>query len=315
MIASEFFFLVSEMNLHIHFKAVKVYLLCYFPHHKIQIRSTVVGKKKKTVVLRLTMDGSASPRRPQVQSAYDRLTTHEETETNPTTTAAATTSSNSGGGGRGESVIQYCFDIHQQMESSTQVVDWDRVFMTAFVTISVVLILTASFFPFSKSDLVMDQQFQHRFILDSLTISELHVSPAQLTGKCDATLNISNLGDKSMFHENSVLSIFLDHELLWVTRTGGFFLEVSDEIMFNVSMNETTVSVPASFVPTALLESRKLNKPLHFKLKYDGMLREGLDAWHEDRAHVYVVCGWIEMHFVDETTLRGGPASCSLEVF
>ncbi|KAI3452791.1 hypothetical protein Pfo_009454, partial [Paulownia fortunei] len=252
-------------------------------------------------ILMMDENGS-SPQRVRGHDVYNRLSTLEmENQAN----ASA----------GGESVIQYCFDIQQQMESAWQVIDWDRVFMAAFVTISLVLILTASFFPFLKSELVTDQQFQHRFILNSLTISEFQASPAQVTGKCDVMLNISNIGDRSLYHENSVLSIFLDHELLWVTRTGGFFIEVGDEIMFNVSMNTTTVSVPASFVPTALLESQKLRKPLHFKLKYDGMLREGLDAWHEERSHVYVVCGWIEMQFVSETTLKGGPASCSLENF
>ncbi|GER54867.1 receptor like protein 1 [Striga asiatica] len=118
---------------------------------------------------------------------------------------------------------------------------------------------------------------------------------------------------KSVYHEHSVLSIFLDHELLWVTRTLDFFIDIGDNIAFNVSMNKITVSVPDSFVPTAFLESRALNKSLHFKLKYDGMMREGMAAWEEERAHLYVICGWIQVAFVDNTTLKGGPANCSIE--
>ncbi|KAL8052550.1 hypothetical protein ABFX02_05G012300 [Erythranthe guttata] len=256
------------------------------------------------------MDENGSPRPVRGQNGYDRLTTLETENNHPAAPAA--------GAAGTESVIQYCFDIHHQMESSARqvaAIDWDRIFMSAFVTISLLLILTASFFPFLSSDATADQQFSHKFVLDQLTISEFQASSAQLTGKCHVTLNVSNLGERSLYHENSVLSIFMDHELLWVTRTGGFFLEVGDQITFNVSMNTTTVSVPASFVPTALLESQELHKPLRFKLKYDGMLREGLDAWHEERSHIYVVCGWIEMQFVDETVLSGGPASCSLEIF
>ncbi|KAL6513829.1 hypothetical protein OROHE_019285 [Orobanche hederae] len=135
----------------------------------------------------------------------------------------------------------------------------------------------------------------------------------RLTGKCEAMFNISNPSDKSIYHENSVLSVFLDHELLWVTRTGGLFIDIGNNIMFNVSINRTTVSVPASFVPTAFIESRTLHKPLHFKLKYDGMVREGMAAWEEERAHVYVICGWVAMEFVGESTLKGGPANCSVE--
>ncbi|KAL3636305.1 hypothetical protein CASFOL_020852 [Castilleja foliolosa] len=214
-----------------------------------------------------------------------------------------------------ESTLQYCFDIHHQLESACHVIDWDRVFMATFATISLILILTASFFPILKSGLVTDSPFQHRFILDSLTISEFQATPSQVTGKCDVIINITNIGEKSLYHENAVMSVFLDHELLWVERTGGFFLESMDRTVFNVSMNTTSVSVPASFVPTALLESRKFKKPLRFKLKYDGMVREGLDAWHEDRSHVYVVCGWILMEFVSETVIAGGPASCTIENF
>ncbi|KAK4423787.1 hypothetical protein Salat_1961600 [Sesamum alatum] len=248
------------------------------------------------------MEENGSPQRLRGNEGYNRLNTLEmENQGNATTT--------------GEYVAQYFFDVQQQMESACQAIDWDRVFMTAFVTISLFLILSALFFPFFKSQLVAERKSQHEFVLDSLTISEFQASPAQVTGKCDVLLNISNLGDRSLYHENAVLTIFLDHELLWVIRTGDFFLEVGSKIMFNVSTNTTTVSVPASFVPTALLESQKIHRPLHFKLKYDGMLREGMDAWHVERSHVYVVCGWIKMQFVSDSTLMGGPASCSLENF
>ncbi|KAL3824195.1 hypothetical protein ACJIZ3_020224 [Penstemon smallii] len=206
---------------------------------------------------------------------------------------------------------QFCLDFQQQLETSCQAIDWDRIFMTAFVTISLGLIMFA-FLPYLQTQLVTNQ-FQHEIILNSLTISEFQASSAQVTGKCDVSLNITNLGDRSIYHETSVLSIFMDHELLWVTRTGDFFLDIGNNIMFNVSINKTTISVPASFVPTALLESQKLHKPLHFKLKYDGMLREGLAAWYEERSHIYMICGWVEMQFINETTLKGGPANCSLE--
>lgn len=158
-----------------------------------------------------------------------------------------------------------------------------------------------------------DQQFQHHFVLNSLTISEFQASADQVTGKCDAIFNVTNLGDRSIYHETSVLSIFIDHELLWVVRTRDFFIDIGDNVLFNVSINRTAVSVPASFVPTAMIESQTLHKPLRFKLKYDSMLREGLAAWYEERSHVYIVCGWVEMQFINKTTLMGGPANCSID--
>ncbi|PIN15226.1 hypothetical protein CDL12_12127 [Handroanthus impetiginosus] len=251
------------------------------------------------------MEENGSPQRVRGPDGYNRLTTMEM-EDNPANV-------------RGESDIaseftQFCYDLHQQLESACHVIDWDRVFMTALATISIVLIIFA-FFPYLQTQLIADQEFQHQFSLTSLTISEFQATPEQVTGKCDIMFNISNLGERSVYHETSVLSIFLDHELLWVTRTGDFFIDIGSNIVFNVSINKTTVSVPASFVPTALVESRAMHKPLHFKLKYDGMLRQGLAAWYEERSHIYVVCGWVEMLFVDETTLKGGPANCSIDNF
>lgn len=249
------------------------------------------------------MDENGSPRRIRWPDRYNRLNTLEvEDQAHASTTESDLASE----------FRNFCYDLHQQVESACHVIDWDRIFMTALATISLVLVVFA-FFPYLQTQLVTDQQFQHLFVLNSLTISEFQAAPDQLTGKCDAMFNISNLGDRSIYHETSVLSIFLDHELLWVSRTGDFFIDIGDNILFNVSINKTTVSVPASFVPTALIESRTLHKPLRFKLKYDGMLREGLAAWYEERSHVYVVCGWVEMQFINETTLKGGPANCSID--
>lgn len=250
------------------------------------------------------MEENISPRRIRWPQGYNRLTTTLETEQQSTSVAAAPDSLSE--------FRHFCYDLHHQLESACHVIDWDRVFMTALATVSLMLVLFA-FFPYLQTQLIVDQHFQHQFALNSLTITEFQATPDQVTGKYEAIFNVTNPGDRSIYHETSVLSIFLDHELLWVTRTGDFFIDIGDNIIFNVSINKTTVSVPASFVPTALIESRTLKKPLRFKLKYDGMLREGLAAWYEERSHVYVVCGWVEMQFINETTLAGGPANCSLD--
>ncbi|KAL0364132.1 UNVERIFIED_CONTAM: hypothetical protein Sangu_0510800 [Sesamum angustifolium] len=250
------------------------------------------------------MDENEPPQRIRGPDRYNRLTTLEmENQGNASST-----------GGESDCASefrQFCFDLHQQLESACHVIDWDRIFMIAFVTIAIVLVVFA-FFPYLRIQLMSDQRLQHQFILNSLTISDFHAASDQVTGKCDVMFNISNQGDRSIYHETSVLSIFLDHELLWVARTGDFFVDIGNDIVFNVSINKTTVSVPASFVPTAFVESRTLHKPLRFKLKYDGMLREGLAAWYEERAHIYIICGWVDMQFVNETTLEGGPANCSV---
>ncbi|KAG8366245.1 hypothetical protein BUALT_Bualt17G0056400 [Buddleja alternifolia] len=253
------------------------------------------------------MDENVSPRRPTGPDGYNRLSTFETEDQTNTAITTTTEESNSVSEFR-----QFLSDLHHQMELGCQDIDWDRIFMTTFVTISLFLIIFA-FLPYLQTQLIAEEQFQHEFSLFSLSISEFQASQDQVTGKCEIMLNITNPGDRSIYHETSVLSIFLDHELLWVTRTSDFFIDVGSSIMFNVNINKTTVSVPASFVPTALLESRELHKPLHFKLKYDGMLREGLAAWYEERSHVYVVCGWIEMQFTNETSLKGGPANCTME--
>ncbi|KAL7132958.1 hypothetical protein ABFS83_12G110000 [Erythranthe nasuta] len=254
------------------------------------------------------MEENGSPRIRRLDG-YNRLRTTFETEQPPNAAAAAAAAAEP------ESLSEFrifCSDLHHQFESACHVIDWDRIFMTALATISIMLVVFA-FFPYLQTQLIVDQHFQHQFALNSLTISEFQASPDQVTGKCEAVFNVSNPGDRSIYHETSVLSIFLDHELLWVTRTRDFFIDIADDITFHVSINRTTVSVPASFVPTALIESRTQRKPLRFKLKYDGMLREGLAAWYEERSHVYVVCGWVEMQFVNETTLQGGPANCSID--
>lgn len=251
------------------------------------------------------MEENISPRRIRWPDRYNRVSTLEVEDQTPAQAQAHSTSTES-------DLRQLYNDLHQQMESACNVIDWDRIFMTALATISLVLVVFA-FFPYLQTQIVTDQQFQHLFVLKSLTISEFQAAPDQVTGKCEVKLNISNLGERSIYHETSVLSIFLDHELLWVSRTTDFFIDIGDSILFTSSINKTTISVPASFVPTALMESRSFHKPLRFKLKYDGMVREGLAAWFEERTHVYVVCGWVEMQFINDTTLRGGPANCSLD--
>lgn len=245
------------------------------------------------------MEESTSPRRIRWPDRYNRVNTLEVEDQAHSSTA--------------ESELRHlCRDLHVQMESACNVIDWDRIFMTALATISLVLVVFA-FFPYLQTQIVTDQQMQHLFVLKSLTISDFQAKPDQVTGRCDVTFNITNRGERSVYHETSVMSIFLDHELLWVSRTGDFFLDIGDHLLFNVSINTSSVSVPASFVPTALMESRSFHKPLRFKLKYDGMVREGLAAWYEERTHVYVVCGWVEMRFVNDTTLKGGPANCTLD--
>ncbi|KAL1569932.1 hypothetical protein AAHA92_01345 [Salvia divinorum] len=169
-----------------------------------------------------------------------------------------------------------CRDLHVQMQSTFSVIDWDCIFMTALAKISL-------------------------------------AAPDRVTGKCDVRFNISNLGERSLYHETSVMSIFLDHELLWVSRMGDFYIDIGDDMLFNVTINTMTVSVPASFVPTVLMESRSFHKPLRFKLRYDGMVWEGLAVWYEERTNVYVICDWVEMNFINETTLTGGPSNCSLD--
>lgn len=251
------------------------------------------------------MDETVSPDRLGAPIRYDRLTTLEVEDPSHATTTA-------GESDMASEFRQFCLDFQLQLESACQSIAWDRIFMSAFLTISVWLIVFA-FFPYLRTEMVADQQFQHQFLLNSLTITEFQATRSQVTGKCDITLNITNNGERSIYHETSVLSIFMDHELLWVARTSDFFLDVGNSIMFNVNINKTTISVPAAFVPTAMLESQKLHKPLRFKLKYDGMLREGLAAWYEERSHVYIICGWIEMRFVNDTALAGGPTSCTLE--
>ncbi|KAL1550946.1 hypothetical protein AAHA92_18846 [Salvia divinorum] len=247
------------------------------------------------------MEENTSPRRIRWPDRYDRVGTLEVEDQAHTTTTST------------ESELRTLFhDLNVQMQSACNVIDWDRIFMTALATISLVLVVFA-FFPYLQTQIMTDQQFQHLFVLKSLTISEFQVAPDRVTGKCDVRFNISNLGERSIYHETSVMSIFLDHELLWVSRTGDFFISVGDYMLFNVTINTTDISVPASFVPTALIESRSFHKPLMFKIKYDGMVREGLAAWYEERTHVYVICGWVEMRFINETTLRGGPANCTLE--
>ncbi|KAG8383123.1 hypothetical protein BUALT_Bualt05G0152000 [Buddleja alternifolia] len=216
------------------------------------------------------MDETGSPQDPPSgHNGYNRLSTFEmENQANTNTIEVSSI------------MQQYYIHFQQYLASIYHMIDWDCIFRTSFFTIWIVLILVAFFFPVLKKELV-DEQLQHEFTLDSLTISEFNASPSQVTGKCDIVLKIANLDDITIYHETSVVSIFLDHELLWVTRTRDFVLGVGNKIAFDVRMNKTTVSIPASFVPTALLESRKTNKVLHFKLKYDGMVREGLDTWHE----------------------------------
>lgn len=253
---------------------------------------------QKTNIPFFYMEENTSPRRIRWPDRYNRVSALEvEDEARPVATSELRT---------------LCRDLHLHMQSAFSVIDWDRILMTALATISIVLVVFA-FFPYLQTQIEMDQQFQHLFVLKSLTVSEFQAAPDRVTGKCDVRFNISNFGERSLYHETSVMSIFLDHELLWVSRTGDFFIEVGDHMLFNVTMNTTTVSVPASFVPTALMESRSFHKPLRFKLKYDGMVREGVSALYEERTHVYVICGWVEMQFIDETTLRGGPANCSLD--
>ncbi|CAA0833672.1 Unknown protein [Striga hermonthica] len=245
------------------------------------------------------MAENGSPRRIRWPADdYNRLTTLEVDHERPRTP---------------DSVPEFR-QLYNQIHSACHLIDidWDRICVLGLATISVMLIVL-TFFPFLQTQLVLDQNLHHQFSLKSLTISEFQAESDRLTGKCNVSFNISNPTQKSVYHEHSVLSIFLDHELLWVTRTLDFFIDIGDSIAFNVSINRTTVAVPDSFVPTAFLESRALNKSLHFKLKYDGMMREGMAAWEEERAHLYVICGWIQVAFVDNTTLKGGPANCSIE--
>ncbi|KAL6567750.1 hypothetical protein OROGR_001418 [Orobanche gracilis] len=247
------------------------------------------------------MAESSSPQGIRWPDDYNRLSTLEMDQDQATTTPDYVSE-----------FRQFYNVIHQQLRSACQIIDWDRICLIGLSTMSIMLIVL-TFFPFLQTQVILDQKLQHQFFLKSLTISEFQAERDHLTGKCEAMFNISNPTDKSIYHENSVLSIFLDHELLWVTRTGDLFIDIGDNIMFSVSINRTTVSVPDSFVPTAFIESRTSHKPLHFKLKYDGMVREGMAAWEEERAHVYIVCGWVAMEFVDESTLKGGPANCSVE--
>lgn len=245
------------------------------------------------------MDENVSPRR---RERYNRLNTLEVEGIIPITAESDLASE----------FRHFLCDVHHHLASACAVIDWDRICMTVLATTSLALVVFL-FFPYLQSQLQSDQQFRHHFVLNSLTISEFHASAGQVTGKCDAIFNVTNLGDRSIYHETSVLSIFIDHELLWVVRTPDFFIDIADNILFNVTINTTTVSVPASFVPTAMIESQTLHKPLRFKLKYDSMLREGLAAWYEERSHIYIICGWVQMQFINQTTLMGGPANCTIE--
>ncbi|KAL3631094.1 hypothetical protein CASFOL_024078 [Castilleja foliolosa] len=248
------------------------------------------------------MAETSSPRRIRFPDDYNRLTTLETDHGQPN-------------GANPDTVPEFRHfynDLHDQIHVACQIIDWDRICLTSLATMTLMLIVL-TFFPLMQTQMILDKKLHHQFSLKSLMISDFQAESDQLTGKCEVMFNVTNPSEKSVYHESSVLSIFLDHELLWVTRTGDFFIDVGDDTMFKVIINRTTVSVPASFVPSALIESRTMHKPLRFKLKYDGMVREGLASWEEERAHIYVVCGWFEMDFVDDKTLKGGPANCSIE--
>ncbi|GER55961.1 late embryogenesis abundant protein [Striga asiatica] len=193
----------------------------------------------------------------------------------------------------------------------------DCALVAAFATISLALILAASLLP-SLGPEGPGPWAGARFALQSLMITEFRASSARISGRCHLALDVTNPGRRMrLYHENAVVMVFLDHELLWVARSSGFVLGPGERLVFNVSTGGADESLPVSdaFVPTALVEGRELGRKLRFKVKYDGMVREGLNTWREERAHVYMVCGWVEMGFVSESVVRGGPANCALENF
>ncbi|KAH0675386.1 hypothetical protein KY285_023187 [Solanum tuberosum] len=149
----------------------------------------------------------------------------------------------------------------------------------------------------------------HGVHLQSMSISNLQstINSTFIAG-CNVMFNITNKRDIEYFYDKGVIWVIFNEKIMWTLRTNEFYQAIGETTLVNASASPAKLETDL-YVPRALASDRKLHEWEMFKVRFDIYYRGGVGRNGFNLGGLKYDCD-VNMTFVDETTLVGGPSNC-----